>query len=352
MQHLDPHQRPPDSIKDVYKKYQKMKWNDLDQDPDIVDLPDDTPTSAKDKVRIVEEWSSEDLTAAFRAFSGQERLIYAALPSTIPVYEHADMPGLHIIPNLLPPEIQALLLSRLLHRDLSNPAHLTNIHTHYKLSYPPPTASSSTPSFFTQPPTSTCSIAHPHDPTIHKPLTTPQLLNKKMRWTTLGGQYDWTSKHYPPTPPPPFPPDIKNLLERIWTHTRAEAAIVNLYSPGDTLSVHRDVAERASRGLISVSLGCDAVFVIGTSPSSNPTPSPSNAADKIVALRLRSGSAVYMSGQSRFAWHGVPQIVRGTCPEYLADWPAGSSSSEEEFEAWRGWMGGKRVNLNVRQMWE
>ncbi|KAH6629106.1 hypothetical protein C7974DRAFT_181311 [Boeremia exigua] len=338
MEHLDPHQRPPDGVRDVYKRYQKMKPKQLDQDPDIVDLPNSLHTSAKEQVRIVEEWSGHDLTAAFRAFSGQDEQ-YAVLPARIPVYEHVNMPGLHIVPDLLPPSIQILLLSRLLHRDLSNPAHLTNIHTHYTLSYPP-----SQSSFFSHPPTSTSPIATPLDPTVHKPLSVPQLLNKKMRWTTLGGQYDWTEKRYPPTAPPPFPADIKALLESIWTRTRAEAAIVNLYSPGDTLSVHRDVAEASPHGLVSVSLGCDAVFVIGTSSQA-----PGDGVEeKIVTLRLRSGSAVYMSGPSRFAWHGVPQIVRGTCPEYLAGWPAG----EGGFEEWGGWMCGKRVNLNVRQMWD
>jgi alkylated DNA repair protein alkB family protein 1 len=193
-------------------------------------------------------------------------------------------------------------------------------------------------------------MATPLDPSIHKPLTVPQLLNKKMRWTTLGGQYDWTAKRYPPSTPPPFPSDIKNLLESIWTSTKAEAAIVNLYSPGDTLSVHRDVAEMSGTGLVSVSLGCDAVFVIGTSPPST-SEEAGKAGESIVTLRLRSGSAVYMSGASRFAWHGVPQIVKGTCPEYLSDWP-GNGDVEGGFEAWRGWMAGKRVNLNVRQMWD
>ena len=81
--------------------------------------------------------------------------------------------------------------------------------------------------------------------------------------------------------------------------------------------------------------------------------------EKIVTLRLRSGSAVYMSGESRFAWHGVPAIVAGTCPEYLQDWPAASAEGEKddeegggEYEAWRGWMANKRVNLNVRQMFD
>lgn len=170
-----------------------------------------------------------------------------------------------------------------------------------------------------------------------------------MRWMTLGGQYDWTQKRYPDTAPPEFPLDIKQLLEGIFTDTKAEAAIVNLYSPGDTLSVHRDVAEASTTGLISVSLGCDAVFVIGTSAA----PSPSrNVQETILTVRLRSGSAVYMSGASRFAWHGVPQIVPGTCPAYLKSWPASEDGELNEFEEWRGWMEGKRVNLNVRQMWD
>lgn len=120
------------------------------------------------------------------------------------------------------------------------------------------------------------------------------------------------------------------------------------------MSVHRDVAETSSTGLISVSLGCDAIFVLGTTVKSEGGVNE----EKIVTLRLRSGSAVYMSGESRFAWHGVPQIVAGTCPEGLRDWPAtiaggGEEENREgEYEAWREWMANKRVNLNVRQMWD
>lgn len=101
--------------------------------------------------------------------------------------------------------------------------------------------------------------------------------------------------------------------------------------------MHRDVAEASPHGLISASLGCDAVFTIATDAHT-------------LTLRLRSGSALYMSGPSRFAWHGVPQVVRGTCPAYLEDWPAGEGEGEDDFAEWRGWMSGKRVNLNVRQM--
>lgn len=171
-----------------------------------------------------------------------------------------------------------------------------------------------------------------------------------MRWATLGGQYDWTEKHYPDATPPDFPADIKRLLESLFTDTKAEAAIVNLYSPGDTLSVHRDVAESSATGLVSISLGCDAIFVIGTSDSS--ALNGDESITKVLTVRLRSGSAVYMSGESRFAWHGVPQIVPQTCPDHLKDWPGGPHDAEGVYTEWTGWMAKKRVNLNVRQMWD
>jgi hypothetical protein len=76
---------------------------------------------------------------------------------------------------------------------------------------------------------------------------------------------------------------------------------------------------------------------------------------RVIALRLRSGDAVYMTGASRFAWHGVPKIISGTCPEWLRNWPTEEGMDEcgfNGYERWRGWMDGKRINLNVRQMFE
>lgn len=116
--------------------------------------------------------------------------------------------------------------------------------------------------------------------------------------------------------------------------------------------MHRDVAETSCTGLISISLGCDAVFVIGTSASASDTAADAEdggVQEKVLALRLRSGSVVFMSGASRFAWHGVPQIVPSTCPDHLKDWP-GTAEGGGQYEEWKGWMARKRVNLNVRQM--
>ena len=73
-----------------------------------------------------------------------------------------------------------------------------------------------------------------------------------------------------------------------------------------------------------------------------------------MTVRLRSGDVVVMSDEARWAWHGVPKILRDNCPSYLEDWPAeatkGEGEEEGKYEAWRGWMKTKRVNLNVRQM--
>lgn len=163
---------------------------------------------------------------------------------------------------------------------------------------------------------------------------------------------------YPEGKPPEFPMDIGGFLEDLFPKTEAQAAIVNFYGPGDTMMMHRDVSEEANRGLVSLSLGCDGLFMIAPSKSGQEKEGqeiPEGGMDKdgkgYLLLRLRSGDAIYMTEESRYAWHGVPKVVKGTCPEYLRDMPA-ESEEGGEFEAWRGWMGNKRINLNVRQMTE
>lgn len=238
-----------------------------------------------------------------------------------------------IYPSLLPPQVQISLLDKLLRRELSNSEHKTNVHFHHEIPYPET-------SFFDK--QSSDLEFKPRDAGTHKPISTQQFLNKKLRWLTLGGQYDWTNKVYPSGPPPPFPKDIAQLLEGIFP-MKAEAAIVNLYSPGDTLSLHRDVSEECAQPLVSISLGCEGIFTVGLD-------SPDGEEARFVTMRLGSGDAVLMSGKSRFAWHGVPKVLEGTCPDHLQDWPA--VGEDRRFDGWRGWMKGKRVNLNVRQMFD
>lgn len=188
----------------------------------------------------------------------------------------------------------------------------------------------------------------PIDRASHKALTIPQFLNQKLRWMTLGGQYDWTEKRYPAEKSPSFPEDIACFVRHLFPDMKPEAAILNVYSPGDTLSIHRDVSEESDNKLVSISFGCDGIFVIGLdSEKSEP---------QCAVVRFHSGDAVVMSGAARFAWHGVPQVIRDSCPTSLSDWPAvvhdksTSCVRKDPYEDWRGWLSNKRINLNIRQM--
>lgn len=223
--------------------------------------------------------------------------------------------------------------------------HSTNVHKHYRIPYrltEPQSISNdgekgdlpTAPSFFNTSPTSK-ELFEPIDPSAHKPITTSQFLNRKLRWITLGGQYDWTDKTYPKEKPPDFPRDIADLVRDVFPQTNPEAAIVNIYSSGDTLSLHRDVSEDSSNGLVSISLGCDGIFIAGIEADRLPL--------RYIVARLRSGDAVYMQGPSRYAWHGVPQIISNTCPEAISSWPAAPKSASMDdseprlFKSWRGW---------------
>ena len=239
--------------------------------------------------------------------------------------------------------MQVELLDRLLHRDLADPKHQTNLHIHYDLPYP--NSDDGNASFFNIPPEQAGTF-RPKDPAIHKPLSARRVFDKRLHWVTLGGQYDWTNRIYLEAEPPAFPEDVGNFLEALYPETRAQAAIVNLYSPGDTMMMHRDVSEETDRGLISLSIGCDGLFMI-TPEDIAKTAGTRDKKDKgYLLLRLRSGDVIYMTEEARFAWHGVPKVIPATCPSALKDWPA----KEARHEAWRGWLGGKRLNLNVRQM--
>ncbi|KAF5024080.1 hypothetical protein F66182_3824 [Fusarium sp. NRRL 66182] len=187
----------------------------------------------------------------------------------------------------------------------------------------------------------------PKDPNVHKPLSIKQVMQRKLHWVTLGGQYDWTNRVYPEELPPQFPDDISRFLEGLFPETVAQAAILNFYTPGDTMMMHRDVSEETDKGLISLSLGCAGLFMIAPSDLSADSQSEASDEKQYLLLKLRSGDAIYMTQESRYAWHGVPKVLKDTCPSYIQDWPA---RDDDTFMEWRGWMKNKRINLNVRQM--
>lgn len=228
-----------------------------------------------------------------------------------------------LLRNYLPANVQRLLVLRLLGSEFKDPEHRTNLHAHYSIVYP-----KNEQTFFDL---GKQEVAFKAKLPIHKDLTMEQVFQRKLRWILLGGQYDWDEKKYPETTPATFPPDIGELIRGMFPSMVPQAAIVNLYSPGDTLSLHRDVSEKVNRPLVSISLGCDALFIIGNEEW-----------ESSHSVVLHSGDVVYMADEARYAWHGVARIIAGTSPGYL--------QSLNGAGHWKGIMEDKRINLNIRQM--
>ncbi|PHH89162.1 hypothetical protein CDD83_6574 [Cordyceps sp. RAO-2017] len=359
---LDAHEQPSEAMRAEWKLFSRMEPQAVLQDGRV----DDPRLGPRDGGFRAAGAIPEAQVARALAQLGPE---CTAGRGDAAVLSHPLLPGLLVLPDLVPPAAQAVLLDKMLHRDLSDPRHQTNMHLHYELPYPRDEhdgggdddgpgrkrqggggdgrdASSATErSFFSLPPDAPA-LFRPKEPAVHKPLSARQALHRRLHWLTLGGQYDWTRRLYPDAAPPAFPPDLAAFLEALFPDTLAQAAIVNLYSPGDTMMLHRDVSERADRGLVSLSLGCDGLFMIAPGAAAHDDGDDGDSRGYLL-LRLRSGDAIYMAGESRYAWHGVPKVLGDTCPGHLERWPA---RDDGRFGPWDGWMKNKRINLNVRQM--
>ncbi|CAK7236718.1 hypothetical protein SBRCBS47491_009733 [Sporothrix bragantina] len=394
---LDAHEQPSEYLRGKWKIYSKAAPEDIASSGDIdeIEVPAEDSSdgaegnkSRRQTFQPVSTLPGERIRAAFEEFLADKSPVdgdvgnddetkidgdkAASETPDIPIYAHPLLPGLLIVPRLVPLRVQKRLLDRMVHRDLANPRHQTNMHLHYDLPYPDNGAS-----FFTYPPPANAHSVdvlqgpgtfQPKDPSVHRALSIQQVLDKRLHWVTLGGQYDWTRRVYPDgveededdekNKIPRFPTDLTRLLAGLFPETDAQAAIVNFYTPGDTMMIHRDVSEETDKGLISLSIGCDALFMAAPTGEFKDEAEHKECKDgkdgkdgrePYILIRLRSGDALYMSGHARFAWHGVPKVIKGTCPDELVAWPAGEHT-DDRYEAWRGWMRNKRVNFNVRQM--
>ena len=105
-------------------------------------------------------------------------------------------------------------------------------------------------------------------------------------------------------PWPPIPPIVLQAWEALSGYPHPpEACLVNYYAPDTRMGLHQDKDEADfSAPVVSLSLGDAALFRIGGAKRSDPTRS----------VRLSSGDAVVLGGESRLAFHGVDRIVNGT----------------------------------------
>jgi alkylated DNA repair protein alkB family protein 1 len=225
-----------------------------------------------------------------------------------------------------------------------------------------------------------CSPPHPNNRTnLDSSVTTGPYCAKTnpLRWATLGFSYDWSNKIYDPTRYSPFPEQLREMILRVvktvgeaaekdalstagaeseaganddavkdhianskasvlCTSYEPQTAIVNYFPVGTMMCAHQDLSEPSlHRPLISISLGCSAVFLMGTT----------SRQDRPHAFILRSGDIVSFAGESRLAFHGVPRIL-DDCPAYLL--PSENNGQPEDDDRIKN----LRVNINVRQVYD
>uniref|UniRef100_A0A1A9W347 Fe2OG dioxygenase domain-containing protein n=1 Tax=Glossina brevipalpis TaxID=37001 RepID=A0A1A9W347_9MUSC len=127
-----------------------------------------------------------------------------------------------------------------------------------------------------------------------------------MRWSTMGYHHNWDTKVYSERLRTDFPEDLAkmcNFFAQVLGYEtfQAQAAIVNYYSIGSTLSGHTDHSEpNQDAPLFSFSFGQTAIFLIGgLTLEMRPT-----------ALFLESGDVLVMTSESRLCYHAVPLIMK------------------------------------------
>ena len=125
-----------------------------------------------------------------------------------------------------------------------------------------------------------------------------------------------------------------------WKPYRPQAGIVNYYQLRDSLTGHVDRSEVNMEAPL-VSYSLGHDCVFVIGGATRDDP-PS-------ALRLHSGDVLLMSGEKRRAFHAVPRIIEDSLPRFLKANPPFTTDSE----AWtmcQEFIQSARVNVNVRQV--
>ncbi|MED6172501.1 hypothetical protein PIB30_050647 [Stylosanthes scabra] len=172
-------------------------------------------------------------------------------------------------------------------------------------------------------------------------------LLRKLRWSTLGLQFNWSRRNYDVSLQhnkiPEALCDLAKELAKpampVGVEFQPEAAIVNYFGLGDTLGGHLDDMEADwSKPIVSLSLGCKAIFLLGGKTREDPP----------LAMFLRSGDVVLMAGEARECFHGVPRIF--TDEENAEIDHLEAQLSHEDDLCFLKYIQTSRININIRQV--
>jgi alkylated DNA repair protein (DNA oxidative demethylase) len=125
----------------------------------------------------------------------------------------------------------------------------------------------------------------------------------------LGWMSDKDGYRYQPAHPvtgkawPAIPTALMDLWREIAEAPDAECCLVNFYRGEARMGLHQDKDEKAmSAPVVSVSLGDDALFRIGSDTRRGETRS----------VNLTSGDVVMFGGPARLAYHGIDRVRPGS----------------------------------------
>jgi DNA oxidative demethylase len=145
----------------------------------------------------------------------------------------------------------------------------------------------------------------PSMPRTGKPFSVRMSNCGPLGWVSDRAGYRYQPEH-PETgrPWPAIPAPLLQLWQDVAPDAPPpEACLINHYTAGTKLGLHRDEDEQdRSAPVVSVSLGDEAVFVIGGLTRDAPKQ----------RITLRSGDVLLMGGPSRLIYHGIDRIVPGS----------------------------------------
>uniref|UniRef100_A0ACD5TRM6 Uncharacterized protein n=1 Tax=Avena sativa TaxID=4498 RepID=A0ACD5TRM6_AVESA len=173
-------------------------------------------------------------------------------------------------------------------------------------------------------------------------------LVRKLRWSTLGLQFDWSKRNYDVSLPHNNIPDALSTLAKKMAipampsgvEFSPEAAIVNYYGPSDMLGCHVDDMEADwTKPIVSISLGCKCIFLLG-----------GKTRDEVPrAMFLRSGDIVLMASEARERFHGVPRIFTESDQQEISGLEPQLSGDDDRFIL--DYIQNSRININIRQVY-
>ncbi|XP_074296500.1 DNA N(6)-methyladenine demethylase ALKBH1A-like isoform X2 [Silene latifolia] len=173
------------------------------------------------------------------------------------------------------------------------------------------------------------------------------VLLRKLHWSTLGLQFDWSQRNYNvDLPHNKIPDKLCQLAKKLAVpamplgdNFKPEAAIVNYFASGDTLGGHLDDMELDwSKPIVSMSLGCKGIFLLGGK----------SREDEPLAMFLRSGDVVLMAGEARECFHGVPRIFTDAHNSEITALEKHLSTDSDH--CFLEYIKTSRININIRQV--